>query len=542
MLRPGLSTFFIFVFPVLVYGQDALRQADSLVAKALPLQEHGLSVLVTRGDEVLYHRQAGYADVEGKTWVDGQTLFRIGSVTKQFTASAILKLVEMGKLELDDPLEKFIPGFPKGDEVTIHHLLTHTSGIKSYTDQPSFLKRVTSPVIPAELVKEIQELGYDFEPGEQWKYNNSAYYLLGYLVEHVSKMSYGKFLSKHLFKPAGMKNTGVYNNKKSHSNEALGYAMEVEGGIKKALDWQMSWAGAAGNLYSTAEDLEKWNRTLFSGKVLSKESLQKAHAKVKLNDGSEHPYGYGWGLNEYRGLRRIGHSGGLHGFLSYLVYYPSIEGTIVVLSNCSPPKNVVPGSFAEKLTDIFFKEHLEENKAIPLDSTVLDQYVGQYEYPGSAIMTISREGEHLFAQLTGQNGYEIFPKGDHTFFWKVVPAEVKFVMERGQVTAAMHKQGGGEFKAMKLKARQAITLEAGVFDNYTGKYDLMGQEVSVWEEDGAFFAQVSGQPKARIFPTSKNRFFMKDMAVDIEFETHQGVTQGLIIHQSGRQVKASKKE
>ena len=542
MLKSVLGAFLVFALSYLGYGQDELRKADSLVAKAIPLQEHGLSVLVTQGDKVLYYRQAGYARVETKTPVDEQTLFRIGSVTKQFTATAILKLEEMGKLSLDDPLEKFIPGFPKGDTVTVHHLLTHTSGIKSYTDQPGFLERVTSPVKTSELVKEIQGLGYDFEPGAQWKYNNSAYFILGYLVEQVSKMNYGKFLSKYLLKPANMKNTGVYENDKSYNNEALGYAMEAESGVKKVLDWQMSWAGAAGNLYSTAEDLERWNKAIFNGKILSKESLQKAHAKVKLNDGSEYPYGYGWALGDYRGLTRIGHGGGLHGFLSYLVYYPKIEGTVVVLSNCSPPKNLVPGNFAEKLTDIFFEEHLEQNKAISMDSAALDQYIGRYEYPGSAVMKISREGAHLFAQLTGQNGYEIFPKGDHTFFWKVVPAEVQFIVEDEKVTAAMHKQGGNEFKATKLEDRQTITLETGFFDHYVGKYDFMGKEVSVWEEDGMYFAQMAGQPKFRLFPASATRFFMKDMVVDVEFEVLEGVTQALIVHQGGQEIRASKKE
>ncbi len=542
MIRYGKVMVLMVALFISGYGQEAIHKADSLVRKAIPLGEHGLSVMVTRGDEILYNRQAGYADTESRRPVDNQTIFRIGSVTKQFTAAAILKLVEMKKIDLSDPLTKFIPDFPRGDQVTIHHLLTHTSGIKSYTDQPDFTERVTSPVKTPQLVGEIRELGYNFDPGAEWKYNNSAYFMLGHIIEEVSGLSYEKFLSKHLFKPAGMKNTGVYENDKRYGNEAYGYAMENSGSIKDALDWQMTWAGAAGNMYSTAEDLRKWNGALFGGSILTPESIMKAHSKVKLNDGSDHPYGYGWGITDFRGLSRIGHTGGLHGFLSCLVYYPEIKGTVIVLSNCSPPKNVVPATFAEKLTDIFFEEHLEVNEAVAMDSLALEKYAGRYEYPGSRVMTISREGDHLFAQLTGQNGYEIFPKGEHSFFWKVVSAEINFMVEQDKVVAAMHKQSGQEFRAAKLPDRKAIALDAGIFDRHVGKYDLMGKEVRVWREEDAYFTQISGQPKFRLYPESDVRFFMKDMVVDVEFETSDGSTSGLIIHQAGQQVKASKTE
>ncbi|WP_185154215.1 serine hydrolase [Fulvivirga sp. M361] len=528
----------LFIFSA-TFGQEQQRKADSLVAKAIPLGEHGMSVLVAQRDKVLYSRQAGYAVVNEQQKVDEGTIFRIGSVSKQFTASAILKLVEMGKMNLKDPLNKYILDFPGGEKVTIHHLLTHTSGIKSYTNESNFLERVTTSIEKEKLVDEIKSLGYDFEPGEEWKYNNSAYFILGYLVETVSEMSYEKFLIKHFFKPAEMKNTGVYSNSKKYKNEALGYSMQ-KGGIKDALDWDMTWAGGAGNLYSTADDLLKWNKALFGGQILNKENISKAHTKVKLNDGADYPYGYGWGLNKYRGQERIGHSGGLNGFLSYLAYYPEIDATVIVLSNCSPAKNLVPASFAEKLTDIFFHEDLETNKEITLDASDLEKYVGRYEYPGSTIMNVTLDDGHLFARLTGQNGYEIFPKGEHVFFWKVVNAEITFLLDGDEVVSAMHKQSGHEFKAAKLESKQPITLSADAFSKYAGEYDLVGKPVKVWADNGLFYTQIEGQPAFQIVPETEEKFFMTDMAVEIEFEITDGITSGLVIHQAGKKITASK--
>lgn len=449
LMRKTLLSLLILLFVGPSFAQSAKEKADSLISAAIPNDEHGLSVLVAENGKVIYEKTAGYADIENRRKVTPTTTFRIGSVTKQFTAAGILKLAEMGKISIDDPLSKYIPEFPRGDEVTIHHLLTHTSGIKSYTEDPYFYMGVTSPIETSQLAKNIQTMGYDFDPGEKWKYNNSAYFILGYLIEKISGQSYEVFLKKHFFEPAGMKNTGVYSNQKTYKEEALGYSNQNDS-IVLSLNWDMTWAGGAGNLYSTAHDLQKWNEAIFKGNLLKKESLQKALKPVKLNDGSEYPYGYGWGVTEYKGLKYFGHSGGLHGFLSNLAYYPEINATVVVLSNAGPPLRVIPGELSQKLTKIFFGEHLEEDTEVEVDKADYNLYVGEYTYPGGAILTVTKEGDSLFAQMTGQPKFEIFPKGEHLFFWKVVDAEIVFnVNDKDQVDFATHKQNGMEFKVEK---------------------------------------------------------------------------------------------
>lgn len=533
---------FISLFIIFLPRLNAQRysdRADSLLQKSLPENEHAVSVLVAKGDEILYQKILGNADDNIKA--DRETIFRIGSVSKQFTAAAILKLVEMGKMSLDDTLNEYIQDFPQGEDVTIHHLLTHTSGIRSYTDQPGFIEKVEQPVSDEELIDTIKALGYEFKPGDQWKYNNSAYYILGHLIEQVSGMTYEKFLNKHFFTPAKMKNTGVYENEATYRNEAVGYAYE-NGAISKALDWDMTWAGGAGNLYSTSLDLYRWSQQLFGGGLLTAESLKKAHTKVVLNDGSDHPYGYGWVIGEFKGLRSIAHGGGLHGFLSFLAYYPEIDATVIVLSNSSPPKNIVPANLAEHLVKIFFEQHLEEEEEVAVDTSDYSKYVGKYEYPGGVVMTITRENDQLFAQLSGQSRYEVYPKGEHTFFWKVVDAQITFhIGDGGVADYAMHTQNGSQFNAPRMKERHEVALGEGIFEKYAGEYSMQGKAVKTWEEKEKYYLQIEGQAAFQIFPASDNKFFMKAMAVEVEFEQNEDKAPALIIHQGGQQFRAERK-
>jgi CubicO group peptidase (beta-lactamase class C family) len=274
--------------------------------------------------------------------VTPQTKFRIGSITKQFTAAAILRLQKQGKLNVADKLVKFIPDYLRGGEVTLHHLLTHTSGIHSYTSKPDFMNTVTVPVKPEDHIKSFKNDPYDFAPGEKYLYNNSGFFLLGYIVEKVSGQSYADFLRHEFFTPLGMTNTGVHEATAVLKHEATGYAY-LNGQFRKAINWDMSRAGGAGALYSTVQDLFRWNEAVFGGKVLSAAILKPAFAPVltkqdaELQGQKEIGYGYGWAIGKTRGLRVIDHGGGLHGFLSFLLRVPAKSMTVIVLANASEP-------------------------------------------------------------------------------------------------------------------------------------------------------------------------------------------------------------
>ncbi|MCH2583588.1 MAG: serine hydrolase, partial [Planctomycetes bacterium] len=294
-------------------GTLAPDLAELYLASGIAADSPGFSVLVSRDGKELFCRGYGLARVKEGLAAGPDTPFRIGSVTKQFTAAAILKLREDGKLRVSDRLSKFFPGFPRGDEVTLHHLFSHTSGIHSYTDTPGFIKGVTSPVKAAVLVEKITEEPYDFDPGQRFKYSNSGYFLLGLIVEKASGKPYGEYLREKFFKPLGMKNTGVHQRGSEPAGEAYGYTRAGKG-YKLAVDWDMSWAGGAGALYSTVRDLGLWNEGLFAFKVLERKSLDLAFTPNKLLDDSGKAfYACGWAISRYRGLRLIGHSGGLPG-------------------------------------------------------------------------------------------------------------------------------------------------------------------------------------------------------------------------------------
>ena len=202
------------------------EKADALLSGLIETNDPGLAVLVAQNGKILFEKCYGLADREHHVPVIPQTTFRIGSIGKQFTASAILKLQEKGKLSVNDKLSKYIPDFPRGDEVTLRHLLTHTSGIHSYTEKDGFMGRVTSAIKPDDLINSFKNDPYDFDPGKKWHYDNSGYFLLGRIVEKVSGQSYGDFLQKNFFEPLGMTNTGVYRAHLGLPHEALGYSLE----------------------------------------------------------------------------------------------------------------------------------------------------------------------------------------------------------------------------------------------------------------------------------------------------------------------------
>ena len=525
---------------------------DALFNGAIKEDSPGASVLVAQNGETLYQKGFGFANLEHHVPIAAETKFRIGSISKQFTATAILKLQGEGALSMEDTLSKFIPDYPRGDEVTIHHLLTHTSGIRSYTSHADFLETVATEIKPEDLIDSFKDDNYDFDPGEKWLYNNSGYFLLGYIVEKVSGESFGDYLKNHFFDPLGMKDTAIHHWSLILEHEAAGYSY-IDGKFQKALNWDMSRAGGAGALYSTVGDLYRWNEAIFNGKVLSEETLKSAFTPVMLNDGSKAnamggEYGYGWMFSEKRGLKEIAHGGGLHGFATYLTRYPEEHFTVVVLTNCQPPPPGLSSSMANDIAEIYLWEKMNAAESFATDTTVdaniYDDYVGRYDYV-QAIMTVTKEGDRLFAQLTGQPKFEIFPRSETEFFWKVVDAQVSFVKnEKGEVIHAFHRQGGAEFEAPKLKAEIVVDFDATIYDAYVGEYDYgHGAILTVTRDGNHLYAQMTGQPKIEIFPKSETEFFWKIVNAQITFvKGENGKVVKAIYRQAGNEIEAPKIE
>jgi CubicO group peptidase (beta-lactamase class C family) len=341
----------------------AWQKADALLSGVIETNDPGLAVLVSQNGKILFEKAYGLADREHHVPVIPQTTFRIGSVTKQFTASAILKLQEMGKLSVNDKLSKYVPDFPRGNEVTLRHLLTHTSGIHDCRNTPDFFSRVTKPTTTKANIKDLksQKEPYDFEPGTKWSYDNAGYLLLCYVVEKVSGQNYGDFLRENFFQPLGMTNTSVYRTHLGLPHEALGYSLDTNG-FKRAVNWDMSWAAGSGALYSTVEDLCRWNEGIFNGRVLNATSLKAAFTPVKMYENqlnSDTGYAFGWFIRRYRGLQEISHGGDLDGFCSMLLWMPDEKFTVAILANADPGKpDASPQRLAYRLMDIFLADKL----------------------------------------------------------------------------------------------------------------------------------------------------------------------------------------
>ncbi len=500
----------------------------------------GVSVLVSKNGEIIYERSFGYADVGNKVPVTSNTKFRIGSISKQFIASGILKLQEEGKISVQDKLSKFIPDFPRGDEVTIHHLLTHTSGIHSYTNRPNFMKYVTMPITSKSLVDTIKTLTYDFNPGDRYLYNNSGFFLLGYIIEKISGKSLGEYLKDTFFKPLGMNNTGVYKATELLDNEAYGYSYQNDT-IGKAVNWDMSWAGGAGAIYSTVKDLYTWNEAVFNGKVLKEESLKAAFTSTVLNNKEKTDYGYGWALQDIRGVKFISHGGGLNGFVSYLERQPEHKVTVVVLCNSTPPPNGInPGSNASTIAEYLLWGDMAKQTSIDsdvvVDEAILKNYVGRYDYGQGAVLIVTLEGKQLSAQMTGQPKFPIFPSSKDEFNWKVVEAKVKFVTdEKGVVTHLIHNQGGGKIEAKKLKDETPVAVNPAISDKYIGKYDAGNNVVIEVSKDGdKLMFQGPNLPKYQLLAASETEYFAREINIRITFKANaDGNIDSIVLINSG---------
>lgn len=294
------------------------------------------SVLVSIEGEKVISKGYGMANYELEVPNTPETKFRIGSITKQFTAAAILQLCEKGIINLKDTLDKYIPDYPDGNKVTIHHLLTHSSGIFDHTNTEDFESKVRKRYSVIDLVDEIKQLPYIFEPGTKFTYSNSGYVLLGYIIEKATEESYGQYIDKNIFKRLSMNNSGYDDYKKIIKGRANGYDFQGEEKLLVNCDFlDMSIPYSAGALYSTVEDLYIWDSKLTKGEIISKNSANQMLSKeIKTKNFY---YGYGFYLKEaeFGGKirKKLWHRGGVNGFLGCNVLFPDEDIKIIILSN-----------------------------------------------------------------------------------------------------------------------------------------------------------------------------------------------------------------
>lgn len=308
-------------------------EIDKVMGAVYKPGEPGAAIIVRRGGRTLFRKGYGLANLEHGIKVEPDMVFRLGSVTKQFTAVAVLMLAQQGKLSLKDEIGKYFPDFPTGGRrVTIEHLLTHTSGITSYTDLAEWLPLLRNDMTPEEIIAMSKDKPFEFAPGERWKYNNSGYIMLGAIIEKVSGRSYEDFVRENIFVPLGMTHSYYDHAERIIPRRVSGYDKD-EQGFANASYLSMTQPYSAGSLASSVDDMALWNDAIFSYKLLKKEWLDRAFTPYKLTGGESTGYGYGWRIAELRGHRSLAHSGGINGFTSHVLALPDDAIYVALLTN-----------------------------------------------------------------------------------------------------------------------------------------------------------------------------------------------------------------
>ena len=358
---------------------DPSKAIDALMSRYFDYGQFNGTVLVAAAGEPIYRKGFGLANMEWEIPNTPDTRFRLGSITKQFTAALILQLVSEGKVELDAPLSRYVPEYPAetGDRVTVHQLLTHTSGIKSYTSLPRFWKDLTRDAFkPLAFLSVFSAEKPDFSPGERFLYNNSGYFLLGVIIEKVAGKSYETALEERIFKPLGMSGSGYDRHEKLITKRAGAYTQTLDGYVHD--QWiDMSTPYAAGALYSTVEDLYRWDQALYGDEVLSAEMKKLMFTEHAQPPGSKVGYGYGWLIEEAdqpgesdEPLEIIGHGGGIPGFSTLIQRIPADRHLVVLLNNTGGTKL---GEMATKIREILYGQRPEDPKR-PAAPEIYDAY------------------------------------------------------------------------------------------------------------------------------------------------------------------------
>jgi CubicO group peptidase (beta-lactamase class C family) len=422
-------------------------KVDDYIKAALDKQKiPALSIAVVRNGEVVKAKGYGLANVELNVEARPETIYQSGSVGKQFTATAVMMLVEDGKIALDDKINKYFADAPeRWSGITVRHLLTHTAGTTDYPKDFDFRRDYTE----AELLKKAAEIPLASAPGEKWSYSNMGYVMLGILISKVTGKFYGDFLQERIFKPLGMNTARIISEADIVPNRAAGYRQEK--GELKNQPWVSPSMNttADGSLYLTVLDMAKWDAALYTEKLLKKSSLDQMWTPVTLNDGKTKQYGFGWAFEDVRGHKIIEHGGAWQGFTSHIARYVNDKLTIIVLANRAGAN---PGAIAHGIAGLYNSELIPlERTEARVDPKILDDYAGQYELTPGLILNITVEADKLWVQPTGQRKAELFPESETEFFFKVVDAQVTFVKDSdGKVTRLVLHQGG-DHEAKRIK-------------------------------------------------------------------------------------------
>ena len=527
-----------------------VEQIDGVLKGVFKPTEPGAAVIVVKDGKVVYRKAYGSANLELGVPLQPDMVFRLGSITKQFTAAAVLLLAEQGKLGLQDPIDKFLPGYPmQGHVITIEHLLTHTSGIQSYTDIPGWMtSKIQADLTVQELIDGFKKEPMQFAPGEQWRYNNSGYVLLGAIIEKASGQTYATFLDERIFKPLGMASAHYGSNEPIIPRRVAGYTGPAST-PRNAQYLSMTQPYAAGSLSASVDDLARWDAALYTDALLTKQSREQMWTPYRLKTGKPTTYGYGWGVGKLRGHSAVEHGGGIPGFSTYALRLPDDRLYAAVLCNSDNPQ-VSPDSLTKRIAALAIGLPFPEPVAISLDPKVLERHVGVYEIDKEARRTVTLEDGKLYTQRTGGERLEVRPRGETEFFYDNSHTIVRFVVDAsGRTTEMLMYQDDSDEPeravrvADKVPERPTAKVDPALYAAYVGEYELApGFILTVTHEGDRLMTQATNQEKFELFPSSETEFFLKVVDAQITFvRGPDGKVDQLVLHQGGRDVPAKRR-
>lgn len=529
-------------------ADDALAgRMDAFLSSIYKPGEPGAAVLVKKNGRILLRKGYGLADMELGVPIAPDMVFRLGSITKQFTAVGILKLAEQGKLSLDDDVTAFLPGYPTGGKaVTLKRLLTHTSGLVSYTDLPEWLPLRRKDMSLEELVDLFKDKPAEFSPGERWQYCNSGYVLLGAVIEKVSGMTYAEFVRKEIFEPLEMRHSDYDSPTRIIPRRIGGYQKGNEG-YENAPYLSPTQPYAAGALLSSVDDMTVWIESLLAGRLIKRETLEKAFTPGILNNGRTTGYGYGWFISTYHGRRIIEHGGGINGFITAMLFAPEDGVSVILLTNAIGDGRD-PEADAFRLAALALGDPYVDPAPVVLEEKDLEPLVGVYVNERGVDRFITREGGRLFAQRAGGAKYELFPLSADEYFFKDSLSRMRVRGKAGAVEGLEFTERIGPVDDYARTDRPLpaprveASLDPALYDRLTGVYELSPDfTITITKEDGRLMGMATGQPKVELFPESETDFFLKVADARIVFTLDaSGQAVGLTLYQNGLALPAKK--
>lgn len=526
-------------------AQNLEQQIDAYISEQYTSDTPGVSVLVAKDGKAIYSRGSGIANLELDVKAAPKHVFEIGSITKQFTAVAILMLEEQGKLSVEDEITKFIPDYPTQDKtITVHHLLNHTSGIKSYTNMPSFMEFARTDMTPTVLMGRFKNEQMEFDPGTQFNYNNSGYIVLGHIIEVVSGQSYEDFIQTNIFDKVGKDNSYYGSMTRLIPNRARGYS-KTETGYRNADYLSLTLPYAAGSIMSTTADLLKWQNAISANTLIKKSSLEKATNGSTLDSGEEITYGYGWYIGNINGSASVEHDGGIFGYSSSGIFLPEENVYVIGLSNCDCGD---VGALVSNVAAMAIGKPFPKKKdAIDLSESQLSKWVGAYEYEGT-IRHVTLKNKQLFSQREGSISMEIYPMSATNFIFDGGNTSYDFFTENGNRMVTMTVNGkemiGKGIDKAPPAERKEIQLDEDVLREYVGSYELQpGFNMVFSVRDNKLYGAATGQGEVHLFAEEKDKFFLKVVVADIHFTRNgEGKVESLTLFQNGQEMLGKKVE